>query len=82
MHGDRMIVLTTEYIFYCKRTILFLSSSKILTPHPRSASVCVSPAFVAGGGQTRRAERGMGGQYFGRREKKDCPLTVKYVLCG
>ncbi len=34
------------------------------------------PAFVAGGGQTRRAERGMGGQYFGRREKKDCPLTM------
>jgi hypothetical protein len=30
---------------------------------------CVPPAFVAGGGQTRRAERGMGGQYFGRREK-------------
>jgi hypothetical protein len=26
-------------------------------------------AFVAGGGQTRRAYRGMGGQYFGRREK-------------
>jgi hypothetical protein len=25
---------TTEYIFYCKRAILFLSSSKILTPHP------------------------------------------------
>ncbi len=23
----------------------------------------------------------MGGQYFGRREKQDCPLTVKYVLC-
>ncbi len=31
----------TEYIFYCKRAILFLSSSKILTPHPplRPASV-------------------------------------------
>ncbi len=27
-------VVTTEYIFYCKRAILFLSSSKILTPHP------------------------------------------------
>ncbi len=24
----------TEYIFYCKRAILFLSSSKILTHHP------------------------------------------------
>jgi hypothetical protein len=37
-------------------------------PIPLSARrVCsVPPAFVAGGGQTRRAERGMGGQYFGR----------------
>jgi hypothetical protein len=36
-----------------------------------------------GGGQTRRADRGMGGQYFERRRKKlDCHLTVKYVLCG
>jgi hypothetical protein len=75
--------VVTEYIFYCKRAILFLSSSKILTPHPplRPARV-YTPAFVAGGGQTRRAERGMGGQYFGRREKQDCPLTVKYVLCA
>jgi hypothetical protein len=24
----------------------------------------------------------MGGQYFGRREKEDCPLTVKYELFG
>jgi hypothetical protein len=24
----------------------------------------------------------MGGQYFGRREKQDCPLKVKYALCG
>ena len=45
----------TECIFYCKRAILFLSSSKILTPHPP-----LRPASVAGGGQTRRAERGMG----------------------
>jgi hypothetical protein len=28
------------------------------------------------GGHTRRVERGMGGQYFGRREKKDFPLTM------
>ncbi len=34
------------------------------------------PAFVGGGGHTRRAERGVGGQYFGRRETQDCPLTV------
>jgi hypothetical protein len=35
----------TEYIFYCNRAILFLSSSKILTPHPppRPASVYPPP---------------------------------------
>jgi hypothetical protein len=57
---------------YCKRPILCLSSSKILTPPPPSlASLpgeCVPPAFGAGGGHTRRVERGVGGQYFGRRE--------------
>jgi hypothetical protein len=44
-------------------------------PSPSPPGECVPPAFVGGGGQTRRAERGMGGQYFGRRETKDCPLT-------
>ncbi len=41
--------------YYCKRPILCLASSKILTPHPP-----LRPAFVAGGGQTRRVERGVG----------------------
>jgi hypothetical protein len=35
------------------------------------------PLWEGGGGRrTRRAERGVGGQYFGRRETQDCPLTV------
>jgi hypothetical protein len=40
----------TEYIFYCKRAILFLSSSKILTPHPplRPASVLRGEDRLAG----------------------------------
>jgi hypothetical protein len=70
-------VLSTEYIFYYKRAILFHSSSKILTPPlPLSAwRVCTPPlCWGRGGGgghsgQTRRAERGVEGQYFGRREK-------------
>ncbi len=47
-------------------------------PHPplRPASVYPPPLLRAGGRQTRRAERGVGGQYFGRRETQDCPLTV------
>jgi hypothetical protein len=46
--------LTTEYIFYCKRAILFLSSSKILTPHPplRPASVYRVPRCLCCGGRT------------------------------
>ncbi len=69
----------TEYIFYCKRAILFLSSSKILTPHPPLRPASLSSPRNKGGGYT--LERGIGGQYFGRQEKQDCPLTVKYVLC-
>jgi hypothetical protein len=42
---------------------------KYWPPSPSPPGECVPPAFVAGGGQTRRAERGMGGQYFGRRNK-------------
>jgi hypothetical protein len=38
-------------------------------PSPSPPGECVPLAFVAGGGQTRKGERGMGGQYFGRREK-------------
>ncbi len=65
-------------IIYCKRAILSLSSSKILTPRPplRLASVSSPPPPTNAGVRTRRAERGMGGQYFGRRERQDCPLTV------
>jgi hypothetical protein len=47
-------------------------------PPPSPPGECVLPPNKGGGYtlQTRRAERGMGGQYFGRRETKDCPLTV------
>jgi hypothetical protein len=64
--------VATEYIFYCKRAILFLSYSKILTPPPPSLSPpgeSVLPPQQRRGVHTRRAERGMGGQYFGRRER-------------
>jgi hypothetical protein len=49
----------TKYIFYRKRAILFLSSSKILTPSPSHPGESLLP----------RSEWGMAGQYFGRREK-------------
>ncbi len=69
-------MLTTEYIFYCKRAIIFLSSSKILTPpSPSPPSQCVLPPHQRRGVHTRR-KRGGGGQYFGRRQPLDLPLTV------
>jgi hypothetical protein len=51
---------------HCKRAILFLSSSKILTPltHPPSARrVCPSPATKAGGRHSPGGE-GDGGSIF------------------
>ncbi len=44
-------------------------------PPPRPASV-YTPAFVAGGGHTRRMERGVGSQYFGRRQTQLCTLLL------
>jgi hypothetical protein len=53
-------VLCVERL-YCKRPILRLASSKILTPHPLTARrVCPPPAFGAGGGHTRWVEWGWG----------------------
>jgi hypothetical protein len=54
---------------YCKRPIQCLASFKILTTHPLTTpGECVPPAFGAGGGHTYWVERGVGGQYFGRRQ--------------
>ncbi len=44
------MVSITEYIFYCKRAILFLSSSKILTPHPPLRPASMSSPRNKGGG--------------------------------
>ncbi len=42
---------------------------------------CVPPVFVAGGGHTRWVERGVGGQYFGRRKTQLCTLPISNPLC-
>jgi hypothetical protein len=41
---------------------------------------CVPPAFGAGGGHTRWAERGVGGQYFGRRQEQLLLYVCKYFV--
>ncbi len=48
-------------IIYCKRAILSLSSSKIVTPHPPLRLASESSPPTKAGVHTRRAERGMGG---------------------
>jgi hypothetical protein len=42
-------------------------------PPPSPPCEC---AFVAGGGHTRRLERGVGGQYFGRRKTQLCTVDT------
>ncbi len=60
--GNEERVSNIEYIFYCKRAILFLLSSKILTPHPplRPASMS-SPRNKGGGTHSPRGEGDGGG---------------------
>jgi hypothetical protein len=53
----------TEYIFYCKRPILFLSSSKILTRR-----VCPPPATNAGGTHSPGGEGDGGSKFWKNRE--------------
>ncbi len=69
----------TEYIFYCKRAILFLSSSKILTPPPIPLSArraCPPPATKAGGTHSRGGE-GDGGSIFWKTREIGLPSYSK-----
>jgi hypothetical protein len=61
---------------YCKRPILCLVSSKILTPHLLTARRlwCVPPRFWCGGRTHSLGGKGVGGQYFGRRQTLLCTL--------
>ncbi len=61
---------STEYIFNCKRAILFLSSSKILTPHPplRPASL-TSPR--------NKGREGDGGSIFWKTREIGLPSYSK-----
>ncbi len=78
---------STEYIFYCKRAILFLSSSKILTPHPPLPLTSLSSPRNKGGGYTlagRTGGEGDGGSIFWKTREiglssysKICTLWVK-----
>jgi hypothetical protein len=58
---SKVIFLNLERLD-CKRSVLCLASSKILTPAPPPSppGECVPPAFGAGGGHTFWVERGVG----------------------
>jgi len=65
----------------CKRPILRLASSKILTPHPPHHPASVYPPPLWCGGRTHSlVGEGGWGQYFGRRQTQLCYLHM-YVLC-
>jgi hypothetical protein len=49
-------------------------------PPPFPPGECVPSAFVAGGGHTRRVERGVWVQYFGRRKTQLCTLSISNHL--
>ncbi len=76
------MLVPTEYIFYCKRAILFLSSSKILTPHPplRPASLS-SPATKAGDTHSPGGEGDRGSIFWKTREIGLPSYSKKSTLC-
>ncbi len=71
-------VLSTEYIFYCKRAILFLSSSKILTPHPPLRPASVYPCLCCGGrADSPGGGEGDGGSIFWKTREIGSPSYSK-----
>jgi hypothetical protein len=48
-------------------------------PTPSPPSECVPPAFVAGGGHTRRVERGVGGSIFWKTQEQNTALYSTYI---
>ncbi len=74
---------TTEYIFYCKRAILFLSSSKILTPHPPLRPAIVYPRLCCGRRTDSPGGEGGGGSIFWKTREIGLPsYSKKCTLWG
>ncbi len=69
--GNRREIITLRGQFYVLRF------QNIDPPPPSPPGEC---AFVAGGGHTRRVEKGVGGQYFGRRKTQLCTLPISNLL--
>ncbi len=67
LYSNSLSTYTTEYIFYCKRAILFLSSSRIFFP---------PPATKAGGTHSPGGE-GDGGSIFWKTREIGLPSYSK-----
>jgi hypothetical protein len=73
---------STEYIFYCKRAILFLSSSKRLTPIPPLRPESLSSPRNKGGGTHSPGGEGDGGSIFWKTREIGLPSYSKIcTLC-
>ncbi len=72
LRADRREIITVRGQSYVSRLPKYWPP----TPSPPSACVLPPPPQQSRGAHTRRAERRVGGQYFGRRKTQDCPLTV------
>jgi hypothetical protein len=74
----KLIHRRTEFIFYCKRAILFYSSSKILTPPP---PLPLAPQQRQGGTHSPGGE-GDGGSIFWKTREIGLPSYSKiFTLC-
>ncbi len=68
----------STYIYRVHSSVWRLS--QLLTPHPPLNPASVSSLRTKGRGvHTRRAVRGWGGQYFGRHQTLDLPLTCSII---
>ncbi len=72
---------TTEYIFDCKRAILFLSSSKIFTPHPPLRPASVYPLPLLRGEDTLAGRREGWGVNILEDERNRLPSCKICTLC-
>ncbi len=70
-------LLCTEYIFCCKRAILFLSSSRYWPPIPLSALRVCSPRLCCGGRTDSPGGDGEGGSIFWKTREIGFPSYSK-----
>ncbi len=74
LHTDRKMAKTTKYLYRVQSSVWRRTTDP---PPPLHPSECVLPPAPREGVHTRRAVRGWGGQYFGRRQTLYNPSTAE-----